>query len=158
MVANEAEEKDVPQKRKGARVFKWILILILLALTGGGGYVGWIYYFNGQQGEDSQTQTREKITYAMDTFLVNLADPGGKRYLKVSMQIVLSDTLAMKELTDRSSELRDAILMLLSSKKYDDIATLAGKATLKHETIAQLNRRLSKGLAVDVYFTEFLVQ
>jgi flagellar protein FliL len=157
MVVNEAEEMEVPQQAKGSRVLKWIIVSLILVALAGGGYAGWIY-FQAKEGENFQAKPKEKITYDMDTFLVNLSDPGGKRYLKVTMKVVLSDALTMKELTARGHELRDAILMLLSSKKFDDIATLAGKTTLKHEAIAQLNRRLTKGLVEEVYFTEFLVQ
>lgn len=152
------EEKEVPQKRKGSRLLKLLILVVLLALLGGGGYAGWVFYFQDKTGETSEPEPVEKADYAMDTFLVNLADPGGKRYLKVTMNLVVSNIQTAAEFNERSSELRDAVLMLFSSKKYDDIATYAGKTTLKQETMAQLNRKLTQGQVEDVYFTEFLVQ
>lgn len=156
---NGEEEKEVTQKPKGFRLMKWIILAALIAVIGGGAYAAWVFYFQGNADKPAEVeQPVEKATFSMDTFLVNLADPGGKRYLKVSMNLVVTSAQTVEEFTARNSELRDVVLMLLSSKKYDDIATYAGKTTLKQEIIAQLNRKLTQGQAEDVYFTEFLVQ
>ena len=59
----------------------------------------------------------------MDTFLVNLADPGAKRYLKVAIKARLDSTKLAEEFKSRSFEMRDVVLMILTSKAVDDIST-----------------------------------
>jgi len=78
--------------------------------------------------------------------------------LKLTMRLRLSNPQTAAEFTERNSELRDAVLMLLSSKERDDISTFSGKMALKRALMAQMNRLLRQGQVEDIYFTEFLVQ
>jgi flagellar FliL protein len=96
--------------------------------------------------------------------IVNLADHGGKRYLRVTMEMELKveegvDPFDLKEEIDnRLPQLRDTILMILPSKQYADISSTAGKIALRDEIIAKLNSYLKKGQIATIYFTEFVVQ
>lgn len=157
-VRDEEVQENATEKRKGSRLKKWLVIVILLGLFVGGGYAGWSFYFEGKYATSEAKVKDESVIGEMDTFLVNLADPGGKRYLKISMKLVLDSAQAGQEFGERGPELRDNVLMLLSSKKYEDIATFSGKMALKQEAIARLNQRMNQGRVKDIYFTEFLVQ
>jgi flagellar FliL protein len=95
---------------------------------------------------------------SMDTFIVNLADPLGKRYLKVKMDLEMSDEKSLPEIDKRLPQLRDTILTTLSSKNYEDISTLDGKMQLRAEIMAMLNQYLKTGKITNIYFTEFIVQ
>jgi len=154
---NDEEKKEATAKPKSGKL-KLLIIAALVLLICGGGVAAWLFYFQDKLGTATEAKAVQKIHLPMETLLVNLADPGGKRYLKVSMNLVLSNALTAAEFNERSAELRDTVLLLFSSKKYDDISTYAGKTTLKQETMAQLNRRLTQGQVEDVHFTEFLVQ
>jgi flagellar FliL protein len=94
----------------------------------------------------------------MDTFMVNLADPGGKRFLKATMKLRVSSPHVAEECKLRSFEIRDLVLMILTSKESEEIIKPEDKMILKKQVIEALNRTLRKGQALDVYFTEFLVQ
>ncbi|MBW1975788.1 MAG: flagellar basal body-associated FliL family protein, partial [Deltaproteobacteria bacterium] len=98
------------------------------------------------------------VTYQLDTFLVNLADPGGKRYLKLTMELELDNPKVIDEITKENFKIRDTILLILSSKEFDDISTVGGKLALKKEIMAKLNGMLHTGKVLNIYFTEFLVQ
>ncbi|MCK8602432.1 flagellar basal body-associated FliL family protein [Desulfoferrobacter suflitae] len=150
------EESETTPLQKNSK-WKWIVLVLLLAMAGSGAYLGWSYFFQ-ESGAVAEVRPEAKVEQEMDTFLVNLADPGGKRYLKISMKLVLNNAQAAAQFNARSAELRDSVLLLLSSKKYDDIATFAGKMALKQEAIAQLNQKLGQGQVEDIYFTELLVQ
>lgn len=150
------EESETTPLRKSSK-WKWIVLVLLLGMAGSGAYLGWSYFFQGT-GVVAEARPEAKVEREMDTFLVNLADPGGKRYLKISMKLVLNNAQAAAQFNARSAELRDSVLLLLSGKKYDDIATFAGKMALKQEAIAQLNQKLGQGQVEDIYFTELLVQ
>ncbi|MBI3090185.1 MAG: flagellar basal body-associated FliL family protein [Candidatus Tectomicrobia bacterium] len=94
----------------------------------------------------------------MKTFIVNLADTSGKRYLKLNMEIEISDKELQKEIDQRQAQMRDSILVLLSSKRYADISTSLGKNQLRSQLIARLNKLLPRGEVKQLYFTEFVVQ
>ncbi len=96
--------------------------------------------------------------YALDTMIVNLSDHGGKRYLRVTMALELSDPEDVTIIESRLPQVRDAILMILPSKKYDDVSTTDGKIALRSEVMDKINSLLTKGHVNNIYFTEFVVQ
>ena len=96
--------------------------------------------------------------YTLDTMIVNLADHGGKRYLRVTMALELSDPEALTTIEARLPQVRDAILMILPTKKYDDVSTTEGKIALRTEVMDKINSLMTKGQVNNIYFTEFVVQ
>jgi flagellar FliL protein len=103
---------------------------------------------------------------AMDTFIVNLADPGGNRYLRVTMDLELAGKPADKsaaktagdEIAKRMPQIRDAILMILSTKRYADISTPEGKTALREEILNAANGLLASSQITRIYFKEFVIQ
>ena len=96
--------------------------------------------------------------YSLDTFVVNLADQGGKRYLRVKIDLEISDEKLKEELDQRLPQIKDSILMILPAKKFDNIKDEEGKIALRNEIIEKLNSFLKTGSITYVYFTEFVVQ
>jgi flagellar FliL protein len=102
----------------------------------------------------------------MEPFVVNLADPGSRRYLRVNLKVALKKPEENGGLlTERMPQVRDSILLLLSSKTADQLSSPEGKTTLRKELIEQLNTVLKKGkkkktnkVVANLYFTEFLIQ
>ena len=96
---------------------------------------------------------------AMDTFIVNLADPGANRYLRVTMDVeVTGGKTPEEEINRRTSQLRDAILMILPTKKFSDIVSTEGKTALRDELIGALNTLLTTSKVSRIYFKEFVIQ
>jgi len=96
--------------------------------------------------------------YTLDTMIVNLADKGGKRYLRVTMALELSDPEAMTTIESRLPQVRDAILMIMPDTKYGDVSTTDGKIALRSEVMEKINGLMTKGRVNNIYFTEFVVQ
>jgi flagellar FliL protein len=123
---------------------------------------------SGEQPAEEESPPEPEVSigpiYKMDTMIVNLADQGGKRYLRITMEFELkpAENIEVKEVVEelekRLPQIRDAILMLLPSKQYADIATTSGKISLRDEILSKLNAYLKKGQISNIYFTEFVVQ
>lgn len=96
--------------------------------------------------------------FSLDTFIVNLADQDRNRYLRVTMDLELLEATGADRLTERLSQVRDSILMILPSKRFDDISSMEGKTALRDEIIAKLNSLYSKEVVSNIFFTEFVVQ
>jgi len=97
--------------------------------------------------------------YDLDPFVVNLIDDGrGPRYLKVEMKFELEDEEVREEIDGRISQIRDELLILLSSKRQTDVETTDGKRILKDEVFTRVNKVLVTGRIKRVYFTDFVVQ
>ena len=82
----------------------------------------------------------------------------GERYLKLIMQLEISDPLAIKELDMLKPRMRDNILDLLSAKTYKELMDVGGKQRLREEILMRLNSIVSTTKITKVYFTEFVVQ
>ena len=93
-----------------------------------------------------------------EPFIANLADDGGRRYLKATFQIDFGSGGVPASMTPRLPQVRDLLLTLLTSKTFDEIRTPEGKQQLREEIIARVNQVLDRDLAKAVYFTEFIVQ
>jgi flagellar FliL protein len=115
------------------------------------------------------------VTHSIGERVVNLADPGGFRYLKteIVLEVLVADVdptelrgdeLAAarldldSELEPLAPELQDVITLLLSSKSVDDVSTPEGKAALKAELLDALGAVVGEGRLLDVYFTQFVIQ
>ena len=66
---------------------------------------------------EGKKQEESLVYYEMDTFMVNLADQGGKRFLKAAIKLRVSSPQVVEECKLRNFEMRDLVLTLLTSKE-----------------------------------------
>lgn len=92
----------------------------------------------------------------LETFIVNLSGSKGRRIAKVNMELELKGDNVQDEIDKRKAQIRDIIIILLSGKTYDDVATKEGKEQLREEIKDTVNAFLTKGKIQSVYFTEFI--
>jgi flagellar protein FliL len=156
-----AEQLDPqPQTQKKAPLLKWIIIIsVVLLLVIGGAGAG--YYFLKKSPEKkavAQAQPVIGTVYPMEPFIINLQDNQGERYLKLIVQLEISDPLGVKELDMLKPKMRDNILDLLSAKTYKELMDVGGKQRLREEIMMRLNSIVSTAKISKVYFTEFVVQ
>ncbi len=141
-------------------LFVLVGVLCLLVLGMGGGMF-MIYTKLAKMGAPAESaeadQNAEKAKVeepgkmvSMETFIVNLADPGGNRYLRVTMDLEVTG--------GRVPQLRDAILMILPTKRYADISTTEGKTTMREELTGAINGLLATAKVSRIYFKEFVIQ
>jgi len=113
--------------------------------------------------------------YVWKERVVNLADQGGRRYLKVALSIEFksgaedyrkasaedrkakSEELE-KELAPQAAMMDDAVIGLLSARTAAEISTPEGKANLKNDIREKLNKTLGGDHVVNVFFTQFVIQ
>lgn len=157
-MAKEEPAVEGGEEKKKSSLVKIIIMVVAVAALAGGGFFAYLKFFKKPPNEPKKPVVEQAVIQEMGTYLVNLADPGGKRYLKITMQFELTNAKVSQELARRTVEVRDKIIMLLSSKEYEEIGNPTGKMTLKKELISQLNRILQDGQVKEIYFTEFLVQ
>jgi len=92
----------------------------------------------------------------LPAFVVNLADSNARRYLKVVLEVEMTGNPELLEANQ--AKIRDALLMLLSSKTSQDVASLEGKILLRKEIVDRLNQAIGQPKVSRVYFTDFVIQ
>jgi flagellar protein FliL len=168
-ILDELEAADAPAAKKKPMGMIIGIIIGLLAL-GGAGYYAYITYFqekpveevpiNAEEGavEEAAKDVNLGVMFPLDPFIVNLAGSEGKRFLKVTISLELSTPEVHVELKEIIQKVIDSILVLLSSKSFEDVYSVRGKFKLKDEVTTRVNRFLVVGHVKDAYFTEFIIQ
>lgn len=162
---SDAKEKAAAPKKKS----KLVLILALAFVVLGGGGAGAYWYFaqrsappaEGGAAKAEPEEAPEPGLVELDPFVVNLADPGGQRYVRVSVRLLTHDpeqALEMKESAVATAKLRAAILELLSMQTADGLVTTEGKNALKKEIAERAAHAVHELKVTDVLFVEFIVQ
>lgn len=112
----------------------------------------------GEKGAAKDEEGEEFIgkTVPMETFLVNLSGNRGNKLLKVNMDLELQGAKVAEEIDKRKPQIRDIIIILLSSKTYAQLSSPEGKEYLRDEIRDTVNSFLTTGKIKRVLFTEFL--
>lgn len=92
----------------------------------------------------------------LETFLVNLAGSRGRKLAKVNMELEIEGEQVHEEIEKRKAQIRDIIIILLSSKTYAQVENKEGKEHLRDEIRDTVNAFLTKGRIKRIYFTEFI--
>jgi flagellar protein FliL len=109
----------------------------------------------GGHGEKGKDKAPSNIV-ALPAFVVNLADPNARRYLKIVLDVEMTGNPELIEAN--MAKIRDSLLMLLSSKTSQDLSTLEGKIMLRKDIVDRLNQALGQSKVARVYFTDFVIQ
>jgi flagellar FliL protein len=109
----------------------------------------------GEKGGDSPLSER---LISLDPFVVNLDDGGYKRFLKTRIELETRSPGQKAKLVTRTAQMRDAIIVLLTSKRVEDLGGFEGKVVLKSEIERRLNDVLGEGEIQSVLITEFVIQ
>ena len=165
---------ETPAPEKPSKSFKLLIIVgVLAAVLVSGVAVVWYVFLAPQSSEESSVMGKIKNLWAsekkssgagqghiykMEPFLVNLVDPAQLRYLKITLHVESNQEKADEEYEKRLPQLRDAILIILSSKNYKDIMESEGKTSLREEIKTRMNQLLVGLKVQNIYFTEFVVQ
>jgi flagellar protein FliL len=128
----------VPKKSKLAL----IIALVVVLLAGAG--AGWFFLARetGEDEEDTRAASKTQIFVPLDQFTVNLQPEDGQQFLQVAMTLKVVDQPTADAIKAVLPEVRSRVLLLLSSKKPSQIASLEGKAKLADEIIREVEQPL----------------
>ncbi len=155
---------SAPPAPKKSRRFLWIGLTIAVLMLGGGG-AGY-YWMNSQaatgeaEAEAEPAEPLHQTLIPFDSFVVNLADSGGGRFLRVSLSLVVDDEESVETLEDPVTKIRvrSAILELLAQQSAASLITPEGKTALKQSITEQSRKAAPEVQVSNVFFSEFIVQ
>lgn len=137
---------------------------VVLLTAGAGG----AYWWKGRQAASATGAQHEEVVspghrglVSFEPFVANLADEGGRRFVRATVQLVVANPDAAKEMEEAPvlvMQARSIILELLTTQRADDSVTPEGKAALRKAIVAQVTEALHDVEVVDVLFSDFVVQ
>ena len=149
----------VTPPKKGGMKKLLMLGLPVLLLAGGGGW--WMFGRGSAPVAAEEINLEVRGLVPLETFLVNLSDQGGNRFLKATIQLAFdsaSDAKHVEENAALMGHARSTILELLTQQTAPVLVTAEGKQKLKEQIRSALASVLKKQKVVDVLFSEFVVQ
>jgi flagellar FliL protein len=168
-----AEQSEKPAAGKkslifiiaGAVIAVLVIVTITVLVVKGGGEKGkkaaeteQPAAHGGGEGGEGGAPAGAATVFPLEPFVVNIYDGQDIRYLRLKVEFEMGNPGAKAELEGRQAPIRDAILVLLTTKTLQDIQNLAGKNQLREEVLAAVNKIVTPGSVTRVYFTDFVVQ
>lgn len=156
--------------RAGAVAMLGLLAMLLFVATAcSGSAAGAAAATPGADATETATAVFGPV-YEVKDRIVNLADPGGRRYLRFTVAIAFvppatpvpaaqQDKAFAARIKPYAPAVDDAVTTVLSSQTADELASAAGKARAKAEILAAVQRALGEHDHVTaVYFPDLVVQ
>lgn len=138
----------------------------VLVVAGGGGYY-WqakasaVSAESAHAAETTTVSPKARGLVSFEPFVANLADPGGQRFLRATVQLVVGNALMATEMTETpvlAMQARAIILELLATQMAEPLVTPEGKVALRQAIADRIAEALHEVEVVDVLFSDFVVQ
>lgn len=168
MASKEELDLDVQQGGGGKKnLILYIVIGVLILALGG---LGAMFLLKGGDKAEGEAGTEHaaadtvKVAHylALDKLIVNFGQGSPVRFMQVDLQLMSYDPEALKALTVHMPVVRNDILLLLGSQRYESVSTAEGKEALRVAVLEKVQQILDlheKDKKVEaVYFTEFVMQ
>ncbi len=168
MAEEKKDQAPEEQPKKSKKMLFIIIAAVVVLLAAGGGVAAVFLLGGGKEAAAAEAEARKEapaeeklILVPLDTFIVNLADPKGDRFMKATIRLTTNDPgLEQKIQSDPvlKARIRDRVLSILSSKSFQDVNNPVGKESLRRELQRELNQVLPDDSIKEVLFVEFIVQ
>jgi flagellar FliL protein len=159
-IAPETTE-PVVETKKGGILKKVVLSLAAVLAVASGATAYWILGGERASANEARVEIAARGVLPFEPFLVNLSDPGGNRFLKVTLNLVVESGEAATEVGGNASLMshaRSAILELLTEQQAQALVTADGKQALKDAIRKRVSGVITQQRVLDVLFSEFVVQ
>lgn len=159
------QEAPVVKSSNKKRIVIALVALLVLGAAGGGAW-----YFLGDQesatpgpaAAPKHVTPKPPVFVILDQFTVNLQTETADQFLQVAITLQVADQSQEDLIKQYMPQVRNRLLLLLSSKKASEIITVEGKKKLSEEIIAQIKLPFTPKAApqgvTGVFFTSFVIQ
>ena len=164
MATTTAPQQPIVPAKSGKLKLILIIAIGAIVLLGAGAGVAYFLLHGRPASHDAAKPAAvlPPVFFPLDSMTVNLQSDDGEHYLRIGLTLKLKDEKAQAALNERMPEIRSHVLLLLSGKRPEDLATVDGKRTLAKELRMAIDATVSAGeppVHVDeVLFTKFVVQ
>lgn len=166
------EDKKGEQSKGGGKKKLLIIIVgvLILLLAAGGGF----YFFQAKKKKEEHKKIEESKAASLikpvpeeanigpmveiKEFIVNIISEDTAHYVKASLSLELDKDATLDEVNKRMPQIRDAILLLIGNKTFEELQDIQGKNQVKAELKSKINSFLKTGKVNNIYLTDFVVQ
>lgn len=121
-----------PAAQKKTRKLLWVALVSVLLLMAAGGAGAW-YLLKPQLDAMRAAQPKKPLYLTLEPFTVNLQDPRGERFAQIAISLQFEDPQTDLLVRERLPAVRNDVLLLIASKRIDELLTPEGKQKLSSE-------------------------
>jgi flagellar FliL protein len=180
-------EKTEGAAPKAGKKKTMLIVIIALVVLVAGGAGAFLFMGKKHAPKDGEAHEEEEVAdtakakppvfVTLEPFTVNLTSEASDRYLQVGIDLKVSGPEIADRIKAHLPEIRNGILLLLTSKRVDELASLEGKNLLREEIRDAVNRPIGfyneaaaapegekparkppKAGVLDVLLTSFVIQ
>ncbi|PIE56944.1 MAG: flagellar basal body protein FliL [Desulfobulbus propionicus] len=94
----------------------------------------------------------------IEQLVVNIISQDTPHYVKAALSLEMNNEQVVEEASKRMPQIRDAVLLLLGNKTFEELQDIQGKKQVKAEVKSKINSFLTTGQVKNIYLTDFVVQ
>ena len=119
-------------------------IMIALVVLAGGGAGAWYALEKSAPAKDAAPpQEKPPVFVTLEPFTVNLQPENGDQYLQVGLVLKVAEPATVDAVKLQMPEIRNRILLLLTSKKASELSTVAGKQLWSTEIMSEARQSIA---------------
>ena len=108
--------------------------------------------------DEEEEEVEPKTVYSLDETVINLADTGEMRYLKIAVALGFEKKAEEEVLKESTAIMRDAVITVMTRETFASLHTAEGVKKAKKKIAESVNERLHETNVVSVYFESFAMQ
>ena len=106
------------------------------------------------EGGKKTAETKDLRFKFENDFMINLLDPSGRQFVLLGLQLEASSADALKRIETNVPPLRDATIMLISTKSREELQSATGMDRLKRDLAARYEGVLGPRVVGNLYITD----
>lgn len=138
-------------KKKSKKLLFIVLGVVVLALIGAAAALfilkkntGDDEYEDGEEAvaQQSSAPKTPPVFLSLENLVINLADPGGNRFIQLGLTLQLQDTATETAVKAYLPSIRSNVLVLVSQRTAEEMLLVKGKEKLASDIIATISREM----------------
>ncbi len=166
------ENKSSETEKSGGNKKLIIIIAAVLIILIGGGVAAYLLLLKAPPPEEEEPATEQAAMINPDEidpsvigpmidlqeFVVNIISEDGTHFLRTALTLELTNDIVLEEATQRMPQIRNAVLLLITNKTFEELRDLHGKKQVTAEIKSKINSFLTTGQVRNVFLTDFVIQ
>lgn len=163
-----ADEVSEAAPEAGGGKSKIIMIVVAVILLAGGAFAGMTFFgkedvAEGEEAAVEPSQGPPIYTSLHPPLVVNFKDDAGDpHYMQITMEVMARDQGVANSIREHTAVIRNALILLYSTAKYEEVTTRDGKEAMLADGLAEIQDVLSSEIgepgAEALYFTALVIQ